>query len=87
MATAAPLSLEEMLQTISAGLKQQVNKPNIFGYTPHAKQDDFHHADTKGRLYIGGNRSGKSYASVAEDVWWLTNTHPYIETPEAPIRA
>ena len=86
MATAAPLSLEEMLQTISAGLKQQVNKPNIFGYTPHAKQDDFHHADTKGRLYIGGNRSGKSYASVAEDVWWLTNTHPYIETPEAPIR-
>lgn len=41
------------------------------------------------RLYIGGNRSGKTVGGIIEDIWWLSKTHPYIDIdaiwPE-PIR-
>jgi phage terminase large subunit-like protein len=41
------------------------------------------------RLYIGGNRSGKTVGGIVEDIWWVTKTHPYIDIeaiwPE-PIR-
>jgi phage terminase large subunit-like protein len=41
------------------------------------------------RLYIGGNRSGKTVGGIVEDIWWATKTHPYIDVdsiwPE-PIR-
>lgn len=41
------------------------------------------------RLYIGGNRSGKTVGGIVEDLWWVTKTHPYIDIdaiwPE-PIR-
>lgn len=41
------------------------------------------------RLYIGGNRSGKTVGGIVEDVWWVTKSHPYIDLdaiwPE-PIR-
>lgn len=79
-------SLEELTQKLTSGIKKQAVKPNIYGYQPHNKQLLFHNADKKGRLYIGGNRSGKTYSSVAEDIWWLTGTHPYLDTPEPPIR-
>lgn len=79
-------SFEELGQKLASGIKKQAVKPNISGYSPHAKQSAFHKSNAPNRLYIGGNRSGKSYAAVAEDCWWLTGTHPYIETPEPPIR-
>jgi phage terminase large subunit-like protein len=44
---------------------------------------------TKIRLYIGGNRSGKTVGGIIEDIWWVTKKHPYIDIdaiwPE-PIR-
>lgn len=44
---------------------------------------------TKIRLYIGGNRSGKTVGGIIEDIWWVTKTHPFIDInaiwPE-PIR-
>lgn len=76
----------DAIQMLQSGLKNQAAKPNIYGYKPHEKQLVFHQMDKKGRLYIGGNRSGKSYGSVAEDIWWLTGTHPYLATPEPPVR-
>lgn len=76
----------ELTRLLADGLKSHARKPNIFGYQPHTKQDLFHQLQNHARLYIGGNRSGKSYAAVAEDVWWLTKTHPYRETPELPVR-
>ena len=79
-------STEELLQKLTSGIKKQAVKPNLYGYQPHEKQLLFHQSDAKGRLYIGGNRSGKTYSSVAEDCYWLTGTHPFIDTPEPPIR-
>jgi phage terminase large subunit-like protein len=67
-------------------LKGHVTKPNMYGYTPHAKQEIFHRSTSKKKLYIGGNRSGKTVGGIVEDLWWLTGRHPYREVPEAPVR-
>lgn len=78
--------LDDAIEMIAKGLKQQAIKPNLHGYKPHEKQELYHKIDKKGRLYIGGNRSGKTYSSIVEDIWWLTQTHPYLNTPEPPVR-
>lgn len=80
------LTTDDIVAMLASGIKQQARKPNILAYKPHEKQSTFHQMDKKGRLYIGGNRSGKSYGSVAEDIWWLTRRHPYIKIPDEPIR-
>lgn len=44
---------------------------------------------TKVRLYVGGNRSGKTVGGIIEDIWWVTKTHPFINIDaiwEEPIR-
>lgn len=81
-----PPSLQELFRDLSEKVKQQANRPNIFGYVPHDKQVAFHAADRRHRLYIGGNRSGKTTAGIAEDIWWLRGQHPYRETPPPPVR-
>lgn len=71
---------------LSEQLKAQITRPNIHGYRPHAKQVKFHSSDSKARLYIGGNRSGKTTGGIAEDIFWLTGRHPYRVTPPPPVR-
>lgn len=70
---------------LAAQLKVQATRPNIYGYKPHAKQIAFHSSQAKGRLYIGGNRSGKTTGGIAEDIMWLTGRHPYRVVPQAPV--
>lgn len=76
-------SLNSIVDTIAAGLT--IKKPNALQYKPHNKQLIFHSSRKKGKLYAGGNRSGKTTGGVLEDIWWLTRTHPYRETPEPPV--
>lgn len=75
---------------IGAMLKEQLNRaalnPTINTYVPHKKQQEFHRSESQSRLYIGGNRSGKTVGGIVEDIWWLTNRHPFRETPEPPVR-
>jgi phage terminase large subunit-like protein len=71
----------ELFLRIGEELKRQAVRPNINGYVPHAKQIDFHSSPAKTRLYIGGNRSGKSFGNVAECTYWLTKRHPYRHIP------
>jgi phage terminase large subunit-like protein len=58
-------------------IKEQSVAPNIKKYRPHTKQSVFHKTDKKRRLYIGGNRSGKTTAGVCEGIWRASKTHPY----------
>jgi hypothetical protein len=44
----------------------------------------FHCSEAPIRLVYGGNQSGKSHSIAQEIAWWLTGTHPYIETPDSP---
>jgi len=75
------------LRSLSEGIRNQVLRPNAYGYQPHIKQAEFHQSDARKKLFIGGNRSGKTVGGAMEMVWWLTGKHPYIETPPLPIRA
>ena len=40
----------------------------------------------KARLYIGGNRSGKSLGSTIEGIYYVTKTHPFRKMPDEPVR-
>lgn len=77
----------ELFRRIGEELNRQAVKPNINGYVPHDKQIDFHSSPAKTRLYIGGNRSGKSFGNVAECVYWLTKSHPYRKIPVGDYEA
>lgn len=79
-------SVKELSSIFSANLTKAVSRPTIHGYIPHEKQIEFHSAVDQIRLYIGGNRSGKTVGGTVEDIWWLKGEHPYLETPPPPVR-
>lgn len=85
MPTKKPLSFEQIAQQLSEKLRSQASAPNIYGYKPHEKQMRFHTSPAKGRLYLGGNRAGKTTGGVAEDIWFATGKHPYRITPPPPV--
>jgi len=76
-----PVRQDNFLLSLGESLRRQAGSPNINSYIPHAKQVDFHSSPAKTRLYIGGNRSGKSFGSIAECVFWLRKDHPYRRIP------
>lgn len=80
------MSAGEIVNFFADGLTRLVSRPSIHGYIPHEKQVQFHSATDKGRLYIGGNRSGKTVGGVVEDVMRLRGQHPYQDVPPPPIR-
>lgn len=68
-------------------LRQTAQSPGVGAYKPHDSQLKFHSASHLEKLYIGGNRSGKTVANVAEQAMWLTGEHPYRDDiPPPPIR-
>ena len=80
------LDFSEALRRLGEGLQEAAHQPNLYDYVPSSKQLLFHTDTNPDRLYIGGNRSGKSLGSTIEAIWWLTHSHPYRQTPEGPIR-
>jgi phage terminase large subunit-like protein len=67
----------EFLLELSDRLKEVSRAPNIGKYKPHEKQHKFHSSKQRKKLYIGGNRSGKTTGGVTEAIWRATCTHPY----------
>lgn len=76
----------ENLTELFSGFSSAIVRPSIFRYIPHEKQVTFHSSATKGRLYIGGNRSGKTVGGITEDVFRLRGDHPYQRVPKPPIK-
>lgn len=71
------LSLTDLLRKASSDLRLSAAKPNMLMYVPHDKQMDFHRNFNREKLFIGGNRSGKTVSNVMECIWWATKKHPY----------
>src|SRR5690554_6239304 len=69
--------LDDFITNTAELLKSSTVAPNIKKYQPHEKQYIFHSSTKKAKLYIGGNRSGKSVGGVIEALWRATCTHPY----------
>ena len=77
-------SREDVEAYLGRELLRSVDRPNLLQYRPHRKQEMFHSSSKKIRLYIGGNRSGKTVGGVVEDLYWLKKEHPYKRLPIAP---
>lgn len=75
----------DVFKELSENLARVATSPDINGYRPHDKQQRFHASPKRTRLYIGGNRSGKTTGGIVEDIWWLTRRHPYLAIPDRPI--
>ena len=83
------ISLSEMLRQAASDLKTVAKKPNILTAKPHEKQMSFFQSTLREKLFIGGNRSGKTWGNVLECCWWLTKKHPHrpdVNAIEEPIR-
>lgn len=78
------LELNEIVSMFQQGLTDTVTRPTVHSYVPHEKQIIFHSAKEQTRLYIGGNRSGKTVGGVVEDVYRMRGKHPYQEVHPAP---
>lgn len=75
-----------MFESLADGITQQALTPNLLAYQPHAKQEIFHRSTSKSKLFLGGNRSGKTVAGVVETLYWASGRHPYRELPEGKLR-
>lgn len=80
------LTFSDAFKQLSESLRTQANRPNLLGYEPHEKQHIFHSSTSKKKLYIGGNRSGKTTGGIVEDLYWASGRHPYRETPKGGVR-
>jgi len=78
--------LADVLLRLGEDIQSASYAPNLYDYKPSDKQEAFHKMQNKARLYIGGNRSGKSLGSTIEGIWWVTKTHPFRTLPDGPIR-
>ncbi len=77
MAKPKAVDWTDALLNLGDAVKSQTVAPNIKKYSPHEKQHIFHSSRKKRRLYIGGNRSGKTTAGVCEGIWRASKTHPF----------
>lgn len=80
------IDIVDAFSLLGEQVRRQASHPDMSGYRPHSKQMAFHSSDDYLRLYLGGNRAGKTHGGVIEDLWWATGTHPYLKTPPPPVR-
>lgn len=83
---AKDFDLADALRGLGESIQDSAAAPNLYNYTPSPKQEAFHKMPNKARLYVGGNRSGKSLGSTIEGIWWVTKTHPWRKLPDEPVR-
>jgi phage terminase large subunit-like protein len=80
------VNIFEMFEKLGDGITEQALSPNMLAYEPHEKQLIFHKSEVTAKLFLGGNRSGKTVAGVIETLWWVTKRHPFRKLPEGKLR-
>lgn len=81
------LDLSDMLAGVLEGLQTSIT--SVHSYVPHPKQEEFHMSEMEMKLFIGGNRSGKTVANVVECIWRLIKKHPFrpeLNQIEGPVK-
>ena len=79
-----PLSFLATPKSHQSVIESELPNP-MRDYVPHVKQRMFHEDDSKRRLYIGGNRSGKTVAGALEALWRTMGNHPFLEVTAPPV--
>lgn len=59
--------------------------PLALVYKPHEKQREFHSSRAFLTLLLGGNRTGKTFASVAEALYYCLGRTVFSEVPDPPV--
>src|SRR5882724_11540372 len=80
-------SLSETLDVFRAGLRRAITNPTIRGYRPMPIQKQFHESKARGKVFLGGNRAGKTTAGGAETVQRMTGEHPNQKRFPVKLRA
>jgi len=78
--------LDTALARLASGL---LAEPNYLRYDPMPHQKEFHESTQRRKLFIGGNRAGKTTGGLNEDVGWATKRHRWrdeIRLYDKPIR-
>jgi phage terminase large subunit-like protein len=79
-------SVADLGSMFASAISLSASRPSIHRYVPHDKQVQFHSSLARRKLYIGGNRSGKTVGGVTEDVYRLRGSHPLRRVPQGPIK-
>ena len=66
------------LAALERELEQRKIREAIRYYRPHPKQEAFHGALARVRVFSAGNQTGKTTAGVAEDVAWSLGYRPWL---------
>lgn len=77
-------SIYEIKSALTDGIRRIAVNPSIYGYNAQAHQEPFHRSKAKGKLFLGGNRAGKTVAECAEAVMRLTGKHKYRDDLKRP---
>lgn len=78
---------KDLTQALASSLRNAKRTPYIYNYVPHDKQIEFHSSTKTGRLFLGGNRSGKTVGGGTELVYYASGMHPYKRLKwEPPLR-
>lgn len=84
--TKKPVTAQELVNLVSQAMRETVINPTIAAYKPQEYQEKFHASKAQGKLFIGGNRSGKTVAGAAEAVMRATGRHPREDLKRPPTR-
>lgn len=73
-----PLSEAALLQALEKEIGRRQNRSRLLSYRPYAKQLEFHSvgASNRERLFLAGNRCGKTQAGAFEMAMHLTGQYP-----------
>jgi phage terminase large subunit-like protein len=74
----------EVFRQIASSLRVAAIRPSVYGYEPHPKQRDFHSSTARKKLFIGGNRSGKTVGGAVEMVDALLGRDPFKPVKHPP---
>lgn len=82
---AAVPTIVDIFSTFKEGLNRLSINPTLNAYKPMPAQQVFHTSRAKGKVFLGGNRAGKTVAGGAELVMILEGRHPDPDKKKPPV--
>lgn len=86
----SPDAIHELMSRLPEGARREVEERvmalrdwRISLFQPHPKQNLFFRSGAKTRLFLGGNRSGKTTAGILEDIAHALGCRPWLSRGDA----
>lgn len=76
------LALKELQEELTRRVSED---PLKLWYKPHSLQEEFHKTRAPLTILLGGNRAGKTYAAVAEALFYCLSRPIYAPVPNPPV--